>query len=446
MQTIHIDFAKTKGVIKAMNAVNNGPAGASVRGDNPFMKHYREAKIPFARLHDSSFYTGYGGEFAVDVHRIFRDFNADENDPNSYIFEPTDKYLAGIDAVGTKIFYRLGAAIEHGYKFGTIPPKDTRKWARICERIILHYTQGWANGFHYDIEYWEIWNEPDCQNADGSNPCWQGTPEEFCDFYVEVSKYLKSKFPQLKIGGPAICTIWNEPYTELFLSTLRKKGGVLDFFSYHRYSCTVEDMAETIAKANELLEKYGYGDVETSLNEWNYNQGWLGEVYRESMRAIKGLKGSAFMLGCMCIGQASKLDMMMYYDARPTAWSGFDMETERPLKSYYGLKAFGEVRELKNAVETVAADDFVYNVASRNEKEGALLLTYFNDDKTSDRKRLKIEFSNVKFGEKVKVEYYLLDETHDLELVREEIFTANEIGCYLDMDLYTSYLIKVKAI
>ena len=446
MNIIKVDFSKTNGIIKAMNAVNNGPTGATVRGTNPFFENYKNAKIPFARLHDSSFYWAYGGDWTVDVHRIFRDFNADENDPKSYVFEPTDEYVKSIIDAGTEVFYRLGASIEHKYKFGTIPPKDNLKWARICEHIIRHYTEGWANGFNYDIKYWEIWNEPDCQNADGSNPCWQGTPQEFCNFYIEVSKYLKSKFPHLRIGGPAICTIWNSEYTELFLDNVRKKGGVLDFFSYHRYCSTVEDMQQTIEKANSLLEKYGFGDVETSLNEWNYNQGWLGEVYKDSMRTIKNLKGSSFMLGCMCIGQASKLDSMMYYDARPTSWSGFDMETDTPLKSYYGLKAFSEVRELKNAVQTVSEGDFVYNVASTNGKESAILLTYFNDDKTAPAKDVKIEFSGVNASEKVIVEYYLLDENHDCTLVREEIFTAKEFASYLKLGLYSSYLIKIKAV
>jgi hypothetical protein len=60
----------------------------------------------------------------------------------------------------------LGASIEHGEKKGTYPPQDYAKWARICEHIILHYTKGWANGFHYDITYWEIWNEPDAVTFD----------------------------------------------------------------------------------------------------------------------------------------------------------------------------------------------------------------------------------------------------------------------------------------
>ena len=48
--------------------------------------------------------------------------------------------------------------------YHTFPPKDPEKWARICEHIIRHYTEGWADGYHYNIRYWEIWNEPEVQN------------------------------------------------------------------------------------------------------------------------------------------------------------------------------------------------------------------------------------------------------------------------------------------
>ena len=170
MKDINVFCNEVSGKVKPLNAVNNGPTGSFIRQTGNSQLYY-QAQISYARLHDSAFSNAYGGEWSVDVHRIFRNFDADENNPNSYIFEPTDKYLKSINDVGTKIFYRLGAAIEHGYKFGTYPPKDYLKWARICEHIIMHYTEGWANGFYYDIEYWEIWNEPDNKNWDGSNPC-----------------------------------------------------------------------------------------------------------------------------------------------------------------------------------------------------------------------------------------------------------------------------------
>ena len=152
MIRIDIDFKNTAGQINAVNSLNNGPVGSSVR--NTHSNVFAALEIPYSRLHDASFNDSYGGEHTVDVHRIFKNFDADENDPASYLFGPTDKYIAQIVAAGTKPFYRLGASIEHGHKVGTQVPKDFAKWARICEHIIMHYNEGWADGFHYGIEYW----------------------------------------------------------------------------------------------------------------------------------------------------------------------------------------------------------------------------------------------------------------------------------------------------
>ena len=40
----------------------------------------------------------------------------------------------------------------------------------------MHHNEGWADGFNYGIEYWEIWNEPDFDKDDASNKrTWGGT-------------------------------------------------------------------------------------------------------------------------------------------------------------------------------------------------------------------------------------------------------------------------------
>lgn len=445
MDRIQIDCNTLVGKIKPMNAVNNGPAGSAVRKTGN-VETYRAAHIPYARLHDSAFYNGYGGEWSVDVHRIFRDFNADENDERSYLFEPTDKYLANIDAVGTKIFYRLGAAIEHGYKYGTFPPKDYLKWARICEHIIRHYTEGWANGFYYDIEYWEIWNEADCTDGDGTNPCWQGTQSEFVDFYCVTSKYLKEKFPHLKIGGPSIAWI-GTGLMKALVPAVKQRGAALDFLSFHRYAKQLEEFLGDIITVRNYLDEQGFPQTETILNEWNYIQGWSGDEWKYSLRMEKGLKGSAFVVGAMCVSQASPLDMLMYYDARPCGMNGmFHTDTLEPLKTYYSIKAFGDLLLLGDSLKTQVEGENIYACAGTNGKETGVLLTYYKNDDTAPTKRVRVELTNAFKGKAVKAEYYILDETRNMELVREEIFTADEIAVYLDLPVFTSYYIRLTAI
>ena len=160
--TVAVDFAAACGPVKPMNAVNNGPVGGSADARHGNFAEYRAARIPFARTHDAAEYIGYGGDHVADITAMFPNFDADENDPKSYDFTVTDAYLSDMRAAGTEPFFRLGQRIEHAAKrYNVWPPKDFAKWARICEHVIRHYNRGWADGFEWNIKYWEIWNEPD---------------------------------------------------------------------------------------------------------------------------------------------------------------------------------------------------------------------------------------------------------------------------------------------
>ena len=380
MEYVHIDFTTKTGKVKPMHAVNNGPAGSAVRKTGNG-EAFAAAGIPYARNHDAAFSTAYGGEDTVDVHRIFRNFAADENDPASYDFRATDGYVQSTEECGTHVFYRLGASIEHGIKHGTFPPADYLKWARIAEHIIRHYNEGWANGFHYGSEYWEIWNEPDCRNADGSNPCWQGSEEEFVDFFCTVLPYLKNAFPHLKIGGPAFAWGWGEGrLPHKLLAAMQERGLTMDFYSFHCYAHDPEQIRINTEQVDLLLEKYGFAGVETNLNEWNYNCGWIGEDFIRGIDTIKGIKGASYTTACMCVGQASTLDMLMYYDARPCAYNGlFDTDTNRILKGYYPFKMFNSLYRLGTAVKIGDLPKGIYAAAATNGKTHGLLLTRFDD-------------------------------------------------------------------
>ena len=446
MTTISIDFSKKNGKIKPFHAVNNAPIHG-LRGITN-MELWKAAHIPYGRLHDTALCSSYGGEWVVDVHRIFRDFDADETDPKNYIFAPTDKLLNTLFEAGTKPYFRLGASIEHRYKYGTFPPKDYEKWARISEHIIRHYTEGWGGGFEMDIEYWEVWNEPDNYNPSG-NPCWQGTPEEFADFFCTVLPLLQKKFPHLKIGGPSIAWISSDrDWCQYFFSEMERRGVRPDFISYHCYKNNVEKCIDYVRDANVLLERHGYGDVETHLNEWNFVRGWRGEDYVHSVKSIIGLKGAAYTASMMCALHPEKLDMLMYYDARPGGWCGlFSQPLLEPLKGYYPFLAFGKLLDLGTAVESECRD-FIYSLGATNGKDSAVLISYFNQDDGIEPKTVCLNIQNAPAAKEhpQAVRLLLLDEAHNLECVREQTVTASDFSLTLDMPPYTTYLIEIQAI
>lgn len=435
MDIINFDLSERYGKFRPMNAVNNGPVHKRHANDQARsnLADYKAARIPYARNHDASFCAGYGGEHSVDISAIFPDFDADPYNEESYDFACTDEYIAITLEADTETFYRLGQKIEHYIKkYNVFPPKDFKKWAIVCEHIIRHYNCGWANGYEYNIKYWEIWNEPDLDYYRDMVRTWGGTREQFFDLYEITAKHLKSCFPELKIGGPAIA--WNMDWSRVFLDEMHKREVPIDFFSWHIYTSEVSKIVERIEIARDIMDECGYGDSESILNEWNYISGWEGDNYTYSIKQIIGLKGSAFTLAVMCASQKSdKLDMLMYYDARPCIFNGlFDLYTLEPMKGYYPFLWYGKFYYLDAEIRSDADPDGIYTLCGVD-KDGKVMatVTYYVDDDDAPPKGVKLNF-----GKSGKYEVYYLDNSHDP--------TVCEITDSLEFTLerFTSVLIK----
>ncbi len=410
---LYVNYNNTTGKIKPMNAVNNGPVYKRTGGQNSGnLDTYTAANIPFARTHDASFCPSYGGEHTVDVHLIFRDFDADPYDPASYDFHLTDEYMDTIKLAGTEPFYRLGSKIEHeSKKYGTLPPRDFKKWAVICEHIIAHINEGWADGTNLGVRYWEIWNEPDL-SADDSNDklTWGGTAAEFYDFYAVAAKHLKERFPQLKIGGPALCG-YNEQWVRGFLDRVKKDNLPLDFLSWHVYTYDAVWTGTLSRIFRNILDEYGLDNTESILNEWNYVKDWNGEGWVKSIETMIGMKGAAFIAAVMSVCQCAPVDMLMYYDARPCAMNGmFSFYTKKPLCGYYPIKAWGEMLKLGGECETVCDIPDIYAVAASDGDSKMLLVTYYTDSDSALPKTFDIELCGIDDSRELSV--CLLDETH----------------------------------
>ena len=442
MGNVSISFAEALGKIKDMNSVNNGPSGDHDLGSH---KAYAAARIPYARLHDSAFRWRH----TVDVHEIFPNFDADENDPASYDFTLTDVYLDNIEKVGTKIFYRLGTSIEHEIKrYGSIPPKDFHKWARICEHIVRHENEGWADGFHRGIEYWEIWNEPDLLG----HQCWTGTISEYIDLFDIAVRHLKKCFPDIKVGGPALTHVKRVEWWTEFVPYLKEKKPPMDFFSFHRYGSTTEQFTRDIAIVKDYMVECGYPDCELILNEWNYLLGWEPrETLIHSYKTIASLKGAAYNAAVMIACQNSPLEHLMYYDARHlTVFNGlFDRITYEPLKPYYAFYAFSDLADLGTQVKTTAEGEGIYALAAKSAdgKHGALLLTNYRNEFSLDGKEfppeeVKLSWNGLSDGP-LRVTVRTLDNERDLEKTDER--TVADGALTLTLPLFGTVVVNFDA-
>ena len=386
-------FNEALGKIKPIHAVNNGPIITGFDQWTGNAQTYKAARIPYARNHDASFLSSYGGEHTVDITAIFPNFDADENDPASYDFHFTDEYTQKTLLMGTETFFRLGQRIEHeSKKYGIHPPKDFAKWARICEHIIRHLNEGWADGHHFGITYWEIWNEADLDADDSPvRRNWTGTKAQFFELFAITAKHLKSCFPNLKIGGPGLSN--NLVWADELLTYLDERNIKIDFFSWHLYSHLPKIIIDHGLKVKELLLRHGLTEAESILDEYNYVKGWTDEfVY--SLRQIPTIKGATFFAEMMLRGQHAPIDMLMYYDARPCGFNGlFAPYTYDVLKPYYSLCMFSDLYALGTQIKAVCDDDEVICVGATDGEQSALMLTFYSDDDSRrDTKRVTVSF------------------------------------------------------
>ena len=373
------------GTIKPMNAANNGPVDRN-------MESYTALRIPYARTHDTPLGTEYGGH-CIDINQIFPDFKANVNSPQSYDFTNSDVVLKNMLKAGTKPFFRLGQSIEHQTKkYGIYPPKNYKKWARICEHIIRHYNEGWADGYQMGIEYWEIWNEPDLDDPDDrwkTDPrTWGGTQEQFWDLYAITAKHLKKCFPDLKIGGPAFAN--PRKYGPAFLDYVKEKNAPLDFFSHHMYHRKPWRITEDVNIIRKMLDDKGFPGTESILNEWNYNRSWEEAPPFYSRRVRPGIKGAAFVAAVMCECQKAPLDMLMYYDLHPnTIWCGpwapgvYDI---RP--PYWALYYWAELVDYGTQIESSCDTGNIYTCAAKSaDGKVRLLISRYHEDDSQNTPR-----------------------------------------------------------
>ena len=229
----------------------------------------------------------------------------------------------------------------------------------------------------------------------------------------------------------------------------------LDFFSFHLYATTPGEIAAQPAIARELLDRYGYIETETILNEWNYVRGWGGEEINYSYRVIPSLKGSAFVASTILSCQKSCLDHLMYYDAAlPAVWNGlFDKLTFQPLKPYYALYAFSRLFKLGLEAACTSDTASVYPCAavSADGSKAALVVTYYEDCDSIDGtgctelcRSLRIDWSGFASDDGVRVTYHLLDASHNCEAVSEELFFGSTGAHILQLPMYTTVLVTLE--
>ena len=379
-RTLQVDAAKSIGQIRSFQGLN-GPPFPVMDGLPNLVQQYKDLRIDQVRTHDYMGPTDIDARFTQNnpmlawlipdaaqragvvkngnASILFADWNADPEKPASYNFGPTDKVLAAIHDTGAEVYYRIGRSWGAN---NLDPPPDFDKYANVVKHVAMHYNQGWANGFHYHIRYWEFWNEPEAL-------FWSGTPEQFYSLYEKTALALKSVDPSLKIGGDAKAIPSNpDAYREGFIDYCAAHHLPLDFYSWHTYANSSADPYDAVRLGREirtLLDTHGYPKAESILSEWNLTPDFTeGQKLR-----LQGIENAAFIGAVLTYLQDAPVDHAHFYRG-DAAWMGlFDLQG-RPFKAAYAFEAMGKMLGTPQRFAVQGTDTFGFAALAGRSADG----------------------------------------------------------------------------
>ncbi len=392
--TIVVDAAEATGTIRSLQGINVGPRGHD-RQSHMF-RQYRDIGVDYVRTHDY-----YGPS---DMHVLFPDLSADPDDETSYDFVSTDRELEAIKRVGAEILFRLGESWGRPRAPVTrVAPVDQDAWAQAAAHVARHYNDGWADGFRWDIEYWEVWNEPDIDIF------WTGTPEEFYGLYEKVARALKAYDPSLKVGGPGLA--WDGQFLVGLLTYCRDNDVPLDFVSWHMYPNGGNPLAPTerAAQVQRGLDAFGFPDAESLFTEWNIS-------VQGDYEHLRDATGAAWTASALTYMQDSTIAISNRYRGN----GGLGMFTAEGFytKPAYAFLAHRRLLDTPLRLPASGGDMDGYTVIAGRDGAGRAVQILISDY-DSDRTGFDLSVSSLPWDSRQPFRYerYLLDDTLNLTLV-----------------------------
>ena len=414
MKKVTCDFSKTGKPIRPHHSMCNYPprpqtleayrGAPDEKGAALIRSLLKDIDPPFTRLKYPRM-CGHGK--SIEISSIFRDWDKDENDPDSYYFYSTDMVIKDSSANGRKIVFRLGVPRElyDNALYVDVKKKISYdKLATVCSNIVRHVNGRWNRGISAKVKYWEIWDKPDEKYS------FRGSPEDYYELYAAIATRLKSEHPHLKVGGPSPSDCSDLTFMKGFLEYVKKHDLPLDFVSWH---FTGEDVNDAEAQAlaikrlvhAEKLEKR----CKIICTEWNCLT--IKEDGRFSVPHARDIYGASFDAAFMITMQKLNMDMSFFFDCtRNAPWASFIYPGFfRPYKPLYVFPLYAKLYKLGKSAKTTIAGRDLYSLAATDGKKKALLVSSCSDKPNS------LEISG--FDGKKRV--YVLDGDRDLTLIAE---------------------------
>lgn len=222
-------------------------------------------------------------EIGVKWTRLGASWPSIEREKGVYSWEETDKAFQialknGITPFitiggGNKLYSKLSTyddpALAEIYGSSPEPPiKDP-----VAMAAFLSFVKATVERYKDQIDYWEVWNEPNHRNYWGSEP----DGKEYGRLLIEAARVIKEIDPDSKVIGGSMAGI-NPQFADDFLSVGNDE--IIDIISYHNYGAVPEERVYAAIELWDVINKYN-----PELELW---QGECGYPSHSSTRDFRG--------------------------------------------------------------------------------------------------------------------------------------------------------------
>jgi len=328
-----------------------------------------------------------------------------------------DTDISGLSKMGAVPFINISWVPDE--LEASIRNRDYKAWKDFVFSVVDHYSNLYSSQDHNVASwYWNFWNEPmNYRESKYSWVNWDGTENEFDQFYqTTVDAAIKAN-PNIKIGG---CGFSNWYWMRQFINYCGEKGVRMDFLSWHNYGSLPIILQE---EANSIRRELSYYDslskCELILDEWNSGRDDIDAVLRYGPYAAAYRAASIYYLWKAGVKQ-------IWFISHGPEYGVIHESSKTP--AYYSF-LMGKMMAGRIIEPTYDSDDpYIGAIASiQDDSSMNIMVWYFKhylDTSPDIQKSVELQVSNVSG----KYERYLIDSAN--------VFTKADSGTIPSGDSY----------
>ncbi|MGD9129649.1 MAG: glycosyl hydrolase [Candidatus Woesebacteria bacterium] len=373
----------------------------------------------------------------IRIDHIYDFYEIVKGEPGNLEFDWTkfDLILDDILASGAKPYISLGympPVIADGDVVNK--PKRWEDWQYTVQRSIEHIS---GTKKIKDV-YYEVWNEPD-HFGDWD---YQGD-KNYLELYTHAAKGAANAkgVEDFKFGGPATTGLYKSWFDAL-VKHARANNLRLDFFSWHRYSHSLEDFEEDMKKAQSWSKEYPdlQSSLELHITEWGHDS--------ENHPGYDSYYGAAHTVATSIVMVNNIREALIFEiqdgenpdgQTKWGRWGIIDSENQAKPR-FYALRMLNSLGD--EELKLSGQNQYIKAIAAKD-KGGKIVLIVVNFDPAVTHKEIvPITFINLDMGT-YNLKYKFLNGKE----IRQQILSANgRIGTQVDMRVNDVLLLELEKV